>query len=91
MEKICIKCEETKNIKEFNKCRNNKNRLASYCKACNHIFNITPYEGHSSYTAYWIANNRERHNFNNRVSYHKRKVEFNATRRLRYLLNKFIG
>lgn len=69
----------------------NKWKDKQYIREYYQRYRIAHKEELSIYAKYWVNNNRERVNELNRNSYHKCKEEFNAIRRLRYLLNKIIG
>ena len=80
---------------------NNKCKFRGYSKKY-YLKNKDKYKGYSkkyylknkgkisAYCKFWLeqGSNREKHNAHNRSSYHRRKHDWNATRRLRYLISK---
>jgi hypothetical protein len=58
--KICSKCNEEKNICEFNKSTSNKDGLVSFCKECRRINYLNNKEKVLEQTKLWKLNNKEK-------------------------------
>lgn len=96
--KRCTKCQEEKELSEFNKHKNTKDGLAPNCKKCHNKMTRDWYrrnkESRKKSNRKWIENNRERWNELRRNNYHK-NVERSrmlglksVNRRSRYLRHK---
>ena len=80
--KLCKCCNEIKEVKEFNKNSNTKDRLQSYCRQCQKEKNKT-----------WEKENRKKRNEYKR-NYNlveKNKISYNLRNRLNHALRRFTG